>query len=260
MLEQGYPQLAASMLLGATDAPVVEDLIRMGRAVVPANLERCRGWDDWLDYHSRYGRCCPSCGAYTYGSEEQAPETCGECGQPFDGHDRGALTGRAAAIARRINQVMEGDGWESDRDTATWQAPRQIVPDPIGGHGNLGLRMPGAECGELFGDSPYRSALSALDAYAYAAATNAQAVETLEAQLTVHGFDRDQALFRHVAALRESAALLQEHARNAQTGLFMRHTAGDEYHASGRDAAATAFRTGAARSARHAIRTEESTS
>src|SRR5262249_32895857 len=183
-----------------------------------------------------------SCGDFTYSSEEQTPEICGECRQPFDGNDRPALTGDEAAAARRINQAMEGDGWESDWDTATWSAPGQIVPDPVSGLGNLGLRMPGAGIGELFGDSPYRSALAALDAYAYAAAANAQAVETLETALTVGGFDRDQALFRHVAALRESAALLREYARNARTGLFMRHSAGEEYHGSGRDAAASGFR------------------
>jgi hypothetical protein len=255
-LEQGYPQVAASMLLGATDAPAVETLIETGRAIVPASLERCRGWGEWLAYHSRFGLRCAACGSYTYGGEDEPPAACGECRQPFDGRDRPALTGDETAAAWRINQAMEGEAWES-RDAATWTAPRQLVPDPVSGLGNLGLRLPGAADSELGGESPYRSALAALDAYAHAAAANAQAAELLEAQLTVHGFDRHQALMSHVAGLRDAAELLRAHAREARIGLFMRHAVGEEYHASGWSAAAAAFRNGAAWPTQQLARTEE---
>lgn len=99
-----------------------------------------------------------------------------------------------------------------------------------------------APTGELTGDSPYQAALSALAAYDKAAAENAQATETLEAQLTVAGFDRDPALMNHVRDLRECVAKVQSAARSARTDLVERHALGAEYHTSGRDAASSAFR------------------
>lgn len=258
-LEQGYPQVAASLLLGATDAPTVGALIDAGHAIVPANLERCRGWDEWMAYHQAYGRRCPSCGAHTYGHDSWTPGECAECLQPLGEPGTPPLAGGDALAARRMNQVMESEDWESDWDTGTWKAPRQLVPDPVSGFGNLGWRIPGASGDELFGDTPYREALAALDTYTEAAAANARAAESLEALLTVHGFDRDEALMSHIAAVRDGATRLQAHGRDARMGLFMRHGAGQEYHASGKDAAASAFRIGDARLARDGGRTEGST-
>jgi hypothetical protein len=244
-LEHGYPQVAASLLLGATDAPAVEALVSMGRAVVPADLSRCRDWEEWTDFHSRYGQRCPSCGGYTYGSEDCTPQECGECRGALGGSPGAcAPPGDEAAAVRRASRAMEED-WETSGGGATWKAPAPFVPDPVSGLGNLGLRLPDSAGRELAGDTPYRAALGALDTYASAAAANVQAAENLEAQLTVYGFDRDRALMSHIAALREAAAELQSHARSARLGLFMRHAGGAEYHADGRDAAASAFRAGA---------------
>jgi hypothetical protein len=96
--------------------------------------------------------------------------------------------------------------------------------------------------GELEGDSPYRAAVAAIEAFGRTAARHEQAVATLEAELTLHGFDRDQALMSHMRALQEAAAATRGQATVVLMVLRDRHGAGEKYHASGRDAAASAFR------------------
>lgn len=96
--------------------------------------------------------------------------------------------------------------------------------------------------GELAGDSPYRAALSAMDGYDQVAQQHEQAAETLEAQLTLHGFDRDPGLMEHIRALREIAGAIRAHTSGARQVLVDHHAAGDEYHTSGVDAEASAFR------------------
>jgi hypothetical protein len=97
--------------------------------------------------------------------------------------------------------------------------------------------------GELIGDSPFHSAIRALDGYATTASAMAEATDVLEAHITICGLDRDQVLMLHISAIGEAAAVLCAHAGSARTGLIERHAAGHEYHASGRDAAASGFRT-----------------
>ena len=96
--------------------------------------------------------------------------------------------------------------------------------------------------GELAGDSPYQAAQAALDGYERVAQENEQAAETLEAQLTMHDFDRDQQLMEHIRGLREAAAQIRTHAAQARQALVDHHAAGAEYHQSGTDASASAFR------------------
>ena len=74
------------------------------------------------------------------------------------------------------------------------------------------------------------------------AGDHGQAIQTLEAQLTVHGLDRDQALMAHIQALRGLAGQARSTADQARQVLVDHHAAGDEYHTSGVDAGASAFR------------------
>jgi hypothetical protein len=96
--------------------------------------------------------------------------------------------------------------------------------------------------GELAGDSPYQAAIEALGVYGRTAEAQGNATGELEASLTIHGFDRDPAVMEHLSALKEAVAQLEVHVSSAQAGLAARHSAGAEYHASGQDAASSAFR------------------
>jgi hypothetical protein len=95
---------------------------------------------------------------------------------------------------------------------------------------------------ELAGDSPYQAAQAACEGYERLAQENEQAAETLEAQLTMHGFDRDHELMTHIRGLRESAGQIRAHAASARQALIDHHASGAEYHQSGADANASAFR------------------
>ncbi|MBO0817532.1 MAG: hypothetical protein J2P30_20580 [Actinobacteria bacterium] len=115
-------------------------------------------------------------------------------------------------------------------------------PSAAGG-GEPGAAASGrAPYGELTGDSPYRAALGALDSFGDVARGHEQAAEALEAQLTVHGFDRHQALMAHVTALRQLAGQARTDAGRARQVLAERHATGDDYHTSGADAGASGFR------------------
>lgn len=115
-------------------------------------------------------------------------------------------------------------------------------PDRNGSNGGKQMTTGTVPNGELTGDSPYRSALTAMDGYDQVAAQHEQAAETLEAQLTLHGFDRDQGLMEHIRALRETAGQIRAHTAGARQVLVDHHATGDEYHTSGVDAEASAFR------------------
>jgi hypothetical protein len=107
---------------------------------------------------------------------------------------------------------------------------------------NAGDEMSDIPSGELSGDSPYQAAQTALNGYERVAQENEQAAETLEAQLAMHGFDRDHDLMDHVRGLRESAGQIRAHAAQARQVLTDHHAMGAEYHQSGADANASAFR------------------
>lgn len=96
--------------------------------------------------------------------------------------------------------------------------------------------------GNLAGDSPYDAALAALDAFGLAAEQNEQAAEALEAQLTIHGFHRDPRLTDQIGALLQAVGRARAHAASARRILVSHHASGSEYHRSGADAGATAFR------------------
>jgi hypothetical protein len=121
--------------------------------------------------------------------------------------------------------------------TSSGQPAGESHRTPIDG-GN-GMGMPN---GELAGDSPYRAALTAMEGYDQVAQQHEQAAETLEAQLVLHGFDRDPGLMEHIRALREVAGQIRAHTSGARQVLVDHHAAGDEYHTSGVDAEASAFR------------------
>lgn len=103
-------------------------------------------------------------------------------------------------------------------------------------------RKPGVPGGELAGDSPYLAALDALKNYGQVVREQEQETGKLEAQLTLHGFDRDPDLMQHVQALLETAGMLHSLILKAQQRLAGQHAVGNEYHSSGRDADASAFR------------------
>ncbi len=116
---------------------------------------------------------------------------------------------------------------------------RQLQP---GGSGEPSAAPPAAPSGELAGDSAYRAALAALDSFGQVAGQHQQAAETLEAQLTVHGFSRHPELMAHVTALRALAAQVRTDAARARQVLADHHGTGHEYHTSRSDAHASAFR------------------
>ncbi|MBO0815832.1 MAG: hypothetical protein J2P30_11925, partial [Actinobacteria bacterium] len=144
----------------------------------------------------------------------------------------------AGAQAQRASETVTGPS-RSTRQPEAGQ-PEAGQPEP-GVYSPVGAAAPAAG-GELAGDSPYRAALAALDTFSFAARGHEQAAETLEAQLTVHGFDRHQQLMAHVTALRQLAGQARVDAGRARRVLVGHHAPGDEYHTSGADAAASAFR------------------
>ncbi len=131
------------------------------------------------------------------------------------------------------------------RAAGNGQAPQ---PHPAGASNGSnetsgGNGMPtGTHNGELAGDSPYLAAQAAFTNFDGSGERFAGAAETLEAQLTAHGFHRDPALMTHIRALREAASQINTHARNGSTTLVAHHSAGHEYHRTGVDANASAFR------------------
>lgn len=123
----------------------------------------------------------------------------------------------------------------------TPQAPGQEAgtPNPDSNEQGDSMTIPN---GELAGDSPYRAAFTALEQYERAAEQHKQAGEVLEAQLTMHGFDRDQQLMEHIRGMQESAMQISSRTVAARQTLIANHGQGEEYHRSGVDANSSAFR------------------
>jgi hypothetical protein len=140
--------------------------------------------------------------------------------------------------------LYERAAWLEPHAAAVEEAARAACPS-LQRAARLSTAMAATQTGhggELEGDSPYRAAVAAIEDFGRTAARHAQAVTTLEAELTLHGFDRDQTLMSHMRALQEAAAASRGQATVALMVLRDRHGAGEEYHTSGRDAAASAFR------------------
>jgi hypothetical protein len=156
---------------------------------------------------------------------------------PPAGTQAGPATGSAPASAQPGGRGETGGRQARRAPASSGQPAGEPHHDP--GDGGTSMTMPN---GELAGDSPYRAALSAMDGYDRVAQQHEQAAETLEAQLVLHGFDRDPALMEHIRALREIAGTIRAHTGGARQVLIGHHAAGDEYHTSGVDAEASAFR------------------
>lgn len=93
------------------------------------------------------------------------------------------------------------------------------------------------------GDTPYDGMQGALDTYAtQAQGISASVGDDLTAASAVHGFDRDPALTADIAHITDLAEQLQSATAAAKAGLAARHAEGAEYHGSGQDAHASAFR------------------
>jgi len=140
----------------------------------------------------------------------------------------------AAAQAQRASEAVFKPGRE--------EPPPEAGGPELRSGGRVRAGETAAPSGKLTGDSPYRAALAALDSFGRVARGHEQAAETLEAQLTVHGFDRHQELMAHVTALRALAGQARADADRACQVLADHHATGDEYHTSGADAAASGFR------------------
>ncbi|MBO0820634.1 MAG: hypothetical protein J2P26_07255 [Nocardiopsaceae bacterium] len=138
-----------------------------------------------------------------------------------------ALLGQVDAHARRLGLQPQGE-----RPSAEGGEPEAA-----------GVAATGpAPCEELAADSPYQAAVAALDSFGDIARGHEQAAEALEAQLTVHGFDRHQELMAHVTALRQLAGQARADAGRARQVLAERQATGDDYHTSGADVGASGFR------------------
>ncbi len=96
----------------------------------------------------------------------------------------------------------------------------------------------------LTGETPYRAAAGAFGRFDTAAQAYGTAAETLEAQLTTHGFNRDPGLMRHIRGLRAAAVQVAATATAARQALIANHARGDEYHSTGWDAGSSGFRHG----------------
>jgi hypothetical protein len=166
-----------------------------------------------------------------------APGSPGGPGLP--GPDMAGVRASQAGPGGGRPQHSSGAGRHGGRSAPTGSGQQAGGSDSNLVNGGKGMGMPN---GELAGDSPYRSALTAMDGYDQVAAQHEQAAETLEAQLTLHGFDRDQGLMEHIRALRETASQIRAHTAGARQVLVDHHATGDEYHTSGVDAEASAFR------------------
>lgn len=75
-LAAGFPFVAAWLLVGATETPLLDE-------VLEHYDQDCRDtpqdWDQWVAHHKQYARHCEACNGYTYGDDYYTPETCGNC-------------------------------------------------------------------------------------------------------------------------------------------------------------------------------------
>ena len=77
-LEDGYAYVAADLLQGATETPLLDAvLMYYGKAYADALAEQ---WPQWTEHFRSIARMCPACGGATMGDEFWTPEECGHCG------------------------------------------------------------------------------------------------------------------------------------------------------------------------------------
>jgi hypothetical protein len=153
-------------------------------------------------------------------------------------------------LVRELDELFddllhERADWLRPTPAAFEQAARAIGLDATVEAAARGGEVDGSAArslGELAGDTPYEAAVGALEAFGDAAVRHEDAALVLEAQLTLHGFDRDTALMTHVRALHEAAVQTTTEATAALAAFRSRHGLGREYHASDLDADASGFR------------------
>jgi len=74
--EAGYPYVAAGLLSGATECPLVEAVAAYHG--YDLDIYRSEDWQGWKDYHDRYSWEC-SCGSFVY-DEDGNEYSCDNCG------------------------------------------------------------------------------------------------------------------------------------------------------------------------------------
>lgn len=111
------------------------------------------------------------------------------------------------------------------------RTPVPVTPGPVE-HAN----------GELSGDSKYRAATAAMGTFAAAVEQYCLARDTMEAELTSVGFDRDPELQKHIDQLRDYLTSLFSAVLAARERLDSAHSGGAEYHERGDDADEGGFR------------------
>ena len=155
-----------------------------------------------------------------------------------------------AAVAADHGFEGEFDLFPEPEDPETWPPPR-AVPDPAApspaanGTSPKGTAMTETTIDTALegADTPHEAMQGAFRAFgAQAARIAEQAADDLAAAAAVHGMDRDPQTAADIQALSDHASALQAQANAAATGLASRHADGAEYHASGVDADASAYR------------------
>jgi hypothetical protein len=140
------------------------------------------------------------------------------------------------APAADHSNEMEQELWQADQDR------RNGGPSPTVNGGStvtdtqIDTALEGA-------DTPHEAMQGAFRQIGTRAAEFAQAAsDELAAAAAVHGMDRDPQTMADIAALADHAQALQAQANAAATGLGQRHAEGAEYHSTGTDANASAYR------------------
>jgi hypothetical protein len=132
---------------------------------------------------------------------------------------------------------------ENYRRTGEFAAGAQPSPTPPATNGGSTVSTTVFD-GALEGaDTPHEAMQQAFQAFGASAAKIAQsASDDLAAAAAVHGMDRDPQTMADIAEIADQAAAVQARAQQAASGLASRHADGAEYHGTGTDAHASAFR------------------
>jgi hypothetical protein len=149
-------------------------------------------------------------------------------------------------VATRDTNTSDGY-WDPYRGPAgpthqEMRGPGPGVPTANGGNMTTGTDTP-IDTSLENADTPHEAMQGAFRQIGARAAEFAQAAsDELAAAAAVHGMDRDPQTMSDIAALADHAQALQQQANLAATGLAQRHAEGAEYHSTGTDAHASAYR------------------
>lgn len=80
-LDAGFPFVAAALLEGATETPLLCAVMDFFD-ITSKYLHEVPQWEEWTEYHRLHGFRCDACGTYTYEdpSSSWTPSRCGGCG------------------------------------------------------------------------------------------------------------------------------------------------------------------------------------